>query len=74
MYPKESAHFRFFAAKTYSWVLPLNLTWQYRADTIGLRSMMEEGRLELHTLPGEHASVPDDFIRDTLRPYFAQEA
>ena len=74
VYPKESAHFGFFAPNTYSVVLPVNMTRLYRRDTIGLRASMDAGKVEFHTFPGEHTDVPDEFIRTVLAKYFAEPA
>lgn len=56
--PKRSAHFEFFAVGQDTVILNLTQTPGFLGDWIGLKTLLTQGRLHLHTVPCSHQNLP----------------
>jgi palmitoyl-protein thioesterase len=65
--PNESAHFEYISKGKY---VPLQEQEIYKNDLIGLKTMHEEGRLFLYTIPGDHDALDEKWFLKEIVPFF----
>lgn len=69
LFPPETAHFGFFAPNDFNTVLTLNQTLLYKEDWVGMRYLVEAGRVDFISLPGNHLYLPRHVIQEKILPY-----
>ena len=69
IFPRESSHFRFFAENSYKEVPPLNATDMYIRNTIGLRILVEHGKVSFLQVPGKHLGITREIAQAAFAPF-----
>jgi palmitoyl-protein thioesterase len=69
IYPKETAWFQQLDDSNTGTVLPLNSTDFYNMDKIGLKTLTEAGKVDYHSLPGDHLRFTTDDVKNTMIPF-----
>jgi palmitoyl-protein thioesterase len=67
IYPRETAWFQ--QLDEHNTVLPLNQTDFYNNDVIGLKTLTEAGKVDYHSLPGDHLTFTIDDVKNTMIPF-----
>jgi palmitoyl-protein thioesterase len=65
--PKETA---WFEEVNGTEVIPLRARDLYREDWLGLRELDRKGGLVFKTIPGQHMSITEEVLRETIHKYF----
>ncbi len=64
--PKESEHFQVY--DEYGFLVKLEDQDMYKEDWLGLRTLKEDGRLQMHTVPGVHMNLTQDLVDTYVVP------
>ena len=67
IYPKETAWFQ--QLDQHGKLMPLNATDFYNEDWIGLKTLTESGRAHYVTFEGDHLTITEDDINNTIIPF-----
>ena len=71
MYPKESAWFQSLDP-TGKYTLPLNGTTFYQEDFIGLKELVDAGKVQFISIEGDHLEFTEEDIKNTFIPFLNQ--
>ncbi|CAI5959254.1 unnamed protein product [Closterium sp. NIES-65] len=69
LYPPETAHFGFFAPNDFNKILPINETQLYKEDWVGMKWLVEAGRVDFVSVPGNHLWLTRGVIEKHVVPY-----
>ena len=69
IYPRDSEHFRFFSCGSYRNIPPLEESAFYKEDHLGVRYLMDRGKVKLFTVPGGHAMLTNRGADKVVVPF-----
>eukprot|EP00178_Gracilaria_changii_P017833 TRINITY_DN50842_c0_g1_i1.p2 TRINITY_DN50842_c0_g1~~TRINITY_DN50842_c0_g1_i1.p2 ORF type:complete len:103 (-),score=9.88 TRINITY_DN50842_c0_g1_i1:294-602(-) len=58
--PRQTAHFGYYADKTETTLLTMEQTDIYKKDLIGLVALNQAGKIQMHSVPGQHLHITDE--------------
>ena len=70
--PRESSHFSFYAEGSGHDIQPYNETTLYTEDRIGLKSMVEGGKVDFLSIPGNHLQFTQEWFKDVVIAKYLQ--
>ncbi|XP_076923370.1 uncharacterized protein LOC143585472 [Bidens hawaiensis] len=71
--PKETSWFGYFSDGASESILPPQETKLYVEDWIGLRTLVEAGRVKFVNVTGGHLEITDDDVRKYIVPYLSDQ-
>ncbi|GMH21643.1 hypothetical protein Nepgr_023485 [Nepenthes gracilis] len=71
--PKETSLFGYYPDGSFDTVLPANETLLYTEDWIGLKTLVEAGKVEFINVTGGHLEITESIMKEYIVPYLEDE-